>query len=88
MIERFAKIMDRDINDVENLFDGLANVMKENLVEMNSIALPGFGTFSPVKKDEHVEEENGKSILYPPEITVEFSSSALLRRKISEKEGE
>lgn len=85
IIERFAKIMGRDSKDIEALFDGLGSVVKENLVEMNSIALPGFGTFTPVKKEECIKEENGNKILYPPVITVDFVSSALLRRKISEE---
>lgn len=83
--ERFAKAMDRDLKDVEALFEGLGTVIKENLIEMNSIALPGFGTFTPVKKEECVKEENGNKVLYPPVITVEFTSSALLRRKMSEE---
>lgn len=85
VIERFAKIMGRDSKDIEALFDGLGSIIKENLVDMNSIALPGFGTFTPVKNEEYIKEENGSKILYPPVIIVNFVSSALLRRKIGEE---
>lgn len=54
---------------------------------MDSIAIPGFGTFEPVKEDERIQNDlsTGKRLLLPPEITVQFKSSALLRRKISDR---
>lgn len=87
LVVELSKRLNRDEADVLSLFDGLAVVFKENLIELNSIAIPGFGEFVPVKIEERVLCDNisGKRILYPPQINVEFKQSALVRKKIASK---
>ena len=50
----------------------------------DSVAIPGFGTFQSVKTDEHIDTDNeGRRMLIPPSITVEFKSSVVLRKSLN-----
>ena len=64
--------------------DSLSVVMSKRCEDFDSVALPGFGTFEPVKQMERVvtDEATGARTLMPPAITVQFKPSALLRQKI------
>ena len=87
VVNELSKSMGRDAKDIAALLDGITAIMREKLSAMDSIAIPGFGTFEPVKEDEQIQNDlsTGKRLLLPPEITVQFKSSALLRRKISDR---
>lgn len=86
-VNALAKSLGRDSKDISALIEGLAATMRDNLADMNTIALPGFGEFEPVKEDERIitDLSTGKEMLMPPNITVKFNPSAILRRKISER---
>ncbi len=83
-----AKALVREPKDIMALMDGLAATMRDNLCDMNTVALPGFGEFIPVKEDEHIQNDlsTGQQILVPPSINVKFSPSALLKRKINDRQ--
>lgn len=87
VVNELSKSMGRDAKDIAALLDGITAIMREKLSAMDSIAIPGFGTFEPVKEDERIQNDlsTGKRLLLPPEITVQFKSSALLHRKISDR---
>lgn len=87
VVNELSKSMGRDAKDIAALLDGITAIMREKLSAMDSIAIPGFGTFEPVKEDKRIQNDlsTGKRLLLPPEITVQFKSSALLRRKISDR---
>lgn len=51
--------------------------------ELDSVSIPGFGTFQPIKNDERIVEKDGKQILVPPSIKVEFKPSVVLRKSIT-----
>lgn len=53
------------------------------LAEGNSVAIPGFGTFSPEKADEYVSaDDSGRRFLMPPAIIVNFKPSVVLRNRL------
>ncbi len=85
IIIELSKRLNREEADVLSLIDGLAVVFRENLIDLKTIAIPGFGEFVPVKTNERVilNSESGKKMLYPPQIDVEFNQSTLLRKKIT-----
>lgn len=61
----------------------VAQCIADNCREMDAVAIPGFGTFQPVKSDERLVVDNsGRRILLPPEIAMQFRSSVLLRKKL------
>lgn len=82
--EEIAKRMNRNKKDVSTLMDALASVIKEKCGTMDSIAIPGFGSFEPKKKLERitVHPSTGKRILIPPKITLTFKASSLLKSKL------
>ncbi len=86
IITTLAKQLSRDNKDITSLMDGFICVLKDNLGNLDTIAIPGFGEFIPEKQDERIalNKDTGKQMLLPPQITVSFKTSTALRKKISE----
>lgn len=84
-ISRLAKRLNREPSEVTTLVEGLCNVFKEVGDNLDSVAIPGFGTFKSSKKDEEivVDEATGKRTLLPPVISMEFQPSVVLRKKLA-----
>lgn len=84
-IDRIAKKLDISREDANMLFDGLRGIMAERCAELDSIAIPGFGTFEPRKKEERIamHPATGKRILVPPKIVLSFKPSSLLKQKVN-----
>lgn len=82
--EILAKRMGRNNTDIAKLLEALVTTIKERCGELDSIAIPGFGTFEAKKKLERivVNPGTGKRMLVPPKITLTFKPSALLKSKI------
>lgn len=82
--DTIAKRMGRSNADVAKLMDALVTTIKERCGELDSIAVPGFGTFEAKKKLERivVNPGSGKRMLVPPKITLTFKPSTLLKTKI------
>ena len=82
--ETLAKRMGRDNADISKLLEALVTTIKDRCSELDSIAIPGFGTFEAKKKLERivVNPGTGKRMLVPPKITLSFKPSALLKSKI------
>lgn len=70
--------------DVSNLIDGLSLVVKERCSDLDTIAIPGFGSLEPKKRMERIaiHPSTGKRMLIPPKISVGFKQSALLKQKL------
>ena len=73
-----------DTSTAESLLDSLVEVIGSECSDMNSIALPGFGSFEPKKRQERVavHPSSGRRMLIPPKITLSFRPSALLKQKV------
>ncbi len=73
--------------DVSNLIDGLSLVVKERCSDLDTIAIPGFGSLEPKKRMERIaiHPSTGKRMLIPPKISVGFKQSALLKQKLKKK---
>lgn len=86
VIATLSQKLGRDPKDISILIEGFATIIKEQCGDMNSVAIPGFGTFEPIKEEERITTDlsTGKRVLLPPEITLSFSASAILRRKMAE----
>ena len=70
----------------ETYFTALADIIKETLLEHDSVALPGFGTFTTSKSDEKVITDplSGKRQLVPPSINVVFVPSLKLAKTVKQ----
>lgn len=73
-----------DTSTAESLLDSLVEVTGSECSDMNSIAIPGFGSFEPKKRQERVavHPSTGRRMLVPPKITLSFRPSALLKQKV------
>lgn len=72
------------MSEVGILTDNLTATLTAVLAELNSAAIPGFGTFESAKTDERIVTENGERILMPPAIDVRFNPSVVLRNKLKQ----
>ncbi|WP_297062809.1 HU family DNA-binding protein [uncultured Duncaniella sp.] len=84
-ITKLSKRLNRDTSEVSTLIEGLNRIFRESGAELDSIAIPGFGTFKSTKTEERVvtDETTQERTLYPPVISMEFQPSIILRKKLS-----
>ncbi|MBQ8423605.1 MAG: HU family DNA-binding protein [Coprobacter sp.] len=76
----------KDKKEVDNLYSGLLQIIKERSLSMDSISIQGFGVFEPRKKLERVtvNPATGKRMLIPPRIVLTFKPGAVLKSRIKE----
>lgn len=79
-----ASHLDIDAKDASRISTRLCDHITQLLAQGNEVAIPSFGKFTTEKEDEHVCcSSDGKSILMPPEITVQFSESVVLSNRLT-----
>ncbi len=73
--------------DITAAIEALGDAIAAHCGALDSVAIPGFGTFSATKSDEYVKVDplTMKRSLVPPEITPSFRPSVILRNRISHK---
>ncbi len=81
---RLAKATGLDHHSVGALTSALVDSIADAGAALDSVAIPGFGTFQSVKTDEHiaVDPESGRRLLMPPAIVLQFQPSVVLRKKL------
>lgn len=74
----------RPVGEVKSLVDALAGIVRRAAADLDAVAVPTFGTFTPVKHPEEVRRDlsTGKNILLPPEITLTFKPGSLLLKRL------
>ena len=84
LVETVAANLGRSTKDVGKLLEAFAGVLTARCSEMDSVHVPGFGSFEPKKRDERVmnHPSTGKRMLVPPKITVGFKVSNVLKNKL------
>ena len=84
LIETVAAYLGRSKADVGKLVDALAGVMRTRCGELDSVVVPGFGTFEPKKRNERVmiHPSTGKRMLIPPKVVLGFKVSNVLKAKL------
>lgn len=83
IIEQLSAQLNIEPQTAARLMNSLTAAIKDYCLEMDSVAIPGFGTFSPKKTEERLSEDSatGSRRLLPPRIDVEFNTSVVLRKK-------
>lgn len=72
-----------DAEKAQALTDHFITTLAGFAAEGSSVAIPGFGTFTPVQRDERiVVEPDGSRTLVPPSVAFEFAASVILRKKL------
>ena len=84
LAEILAKRLNRKPEDIEKLLEAFIATVKNRCGELDSVAIPGFGTFEAKKRLERVSinPATGKRMLIPPKVTLSFKPSALLKNKL------
>lgn len=82
--KHIAEQIHRTPADVDALVEGLTVIMRESCGDMDSVAIPTFGTFTPVKHPETISHDlsTGKRMLMPPEISLEFTPGGMLLKHL------
>lgn len=70
---------------VESTLKALSERIKDYCCNLDTVAIPGFGTFQPVKRPETIQTDlsTGQKMLMPPMIEVEFKCSVVLRKRLA-----
>lgn len=86
--QRLAQRLGDDPRRTAALVDTLAGIIRNSAAALNSVAIPSFGTFAGIKHCESIttDHSTGRRLLLPPQITVEFTPAAMLRKKLSSHE--
>ena len=84
LVETVAKNLGRSSDDVNKLIDAFAGILRTRCGEMDSVVLPGFGTFEPKKRNERVmvNPKSGRRMLVPPKVVLGFKVSNVLKAKL------
>ena len=79
-----SKRLDVSLDTVNSMMEGLTKIVGDSCAELDSVALPTFGTFEPRKRLERValHPASGKRLLVPPKIVVTFKPSAILKQRV------
>lgn len=85
LVEKVAEQLGRSTDDVNKLLEGLASVLRARCGELDSVIVPGFGTFEPRKHNERVmvNPQNGQRMLVPPKIVLGFKVSNVIKSKLN-----
>lgn len=81
------KRLEVDSKVLDHLMDSLSVIIKNEILEGNSIALQGFGTFELRKKSERisVNPTTKQRMLVPPKQTLSFKPSSILKEKFNQE---
>ena len=73
-------------SEAARLIEGFAAVIREQCGCGNRVALPGFGTFEGVKRDEEITTDlaTGCRMLLPPSVELIFTAGGMLKKKMKE----
>lgn len=66
------------------MIEAIGSTIAAICADLDSVAIPGFGTFSARKEEEHIALDplTMKRTMYPPAIRPEFRPSVVLRHLI------
>ena len=84
LVETVAKNLGRSTDDVNKLIDAFVGILRTRCGEMDSVVVPGFGTFEPKKRNERVmvHPSSGRRMLVPPKVVMGFKVSNVLKAKL------
>jgi nucleoid DNA-binding protein len=74
--------LDTDAKTATGMADALTDLLRNHLAQLDTIAIPGFGTFIPAKTDEYIATDSvtGKRSLMPPAVSITFRAGSRLKK--------
>lgn len=84
-IDELSSRLDISVATVGLLIEGLCKEFSGTASELDSIVVPGFGTFESRLREERValHPASGKRLLVPPRVFLSFKQSPVLKQKIN-----
>lgn len=84
LIEKLSSDYGFKSEEASLLLNEFVGAVRDYCKNLDAVAIPGFGTFQPVKTDEFISNdgETGKRYLMPPSVEVTLKSSVVLRKKL------
>lgn len=87
ILQQAAKAAGCDAAQGSRIAEAFAAALRERLCALDSVAIPGFGSFVPEKTDEYVAvADDGTRTLMPPRIGLSFNTGSMLRKHLSSHE--
>ena len=85
LVARVAAKLGKTKTEVGALVDAFVATVSTQCGEMDSVSIPGFGTFEPVKHEEEIrtDADTGKRMLFPPSVELRFEPSNILKGKLN-----
>lgn len=79
-----AERLGRPVADVDALTKGLGTVVRQCMADMDTVAVPTFGTFAAKVHPDCISTDlsTGRSLLLPPEVNIEFTPGGMLLKKL------
>lgn len=73
-----------EAKECSELSAALADILCDEFEAGNTVAIPAFGQFAPVKHDEQLSTDltTGRRLLLPPSITLEFTPGSILTKHL------
>ncbi len=83
-VDAITRQLGQTDKQTQQFIDAFTKIVCEQSAELNSIAIPSFGTFQAIKENEHVVRDlsTGQRLLVPPSITLKFTAATALNKKI------
>ncbi len=81
LVTMLADKLGRSTQDIDKLLDAFSSVVADRCGELDSIAIPGFGSFEAKKKQERVvvTPGHGNLMLGPPTLPISFNTRNVLK---------
>jgi nucleoid DNA-binding protein len=85
---RLSQSLNRETKDITALIEGFSCILRERCSAMDSVAIPSFGTFNPIKVDEQITTDlsTNQRLLLPPQILLKFTASNILNKHLVSNE--
>lgn len=86
LIDTVSRNTSIEKKETGRLIEALAVAIRNSAIEMDSVAIPSFGTFEPKKRLERVMAvpSTGRRLLLPPKISLTFRPSTILKQQLRE----
>lgn len=86
-IRHLSKTTGHDTVTTTSIADSLSEIITSGLAELDTIAIPGFGSFTAIKENEYIAvADDGSRTLMPPKISVTFKPGSRLSKDASPKQ--
>lgn len=80
-IKHLSQKTAQDTHSTTETAEILTSIIGASLAELDTVAIPGFGSFTATKTDEHiVNAPDGTRTLMPPCISIHFKAGSRLSK--------